>query len=93
MLVHADPLGIAASEEGGPGRRADGRGHHEVGELTAFSGEAVDVWSLDGVGAEAAEVSVSLVIGKDDDEVRLVSGAGDEAGDQKNEEENLAHEA
>ncbi|MFT6863092.1 MAG: hypothetical protein ACJAVK_001653, partial [Akkermansiaceae bacterium] len=92
MLVHADALGVAAGEEGGTGGGANRGGDHEVGELAAFGGEAVDIGGLDLGGAEAAEVAVALVIGEDDDEVGLVSGAGDEAGDQKNEEEDLAHE-
>lgn len=72
MTVHADSLWIAPGQESGPGRGAYGGGHHEVGEATALPGEAVDVGSFDCGGAETAEVAVSLVIGEDDDEVRLV---------------------
>ena len=80
MLVHADSLGIATREQGGPGWRANRGGHHETGELPAFLGDAVDVRGIDGLGTEAAQVAVTLVVGKDYDEVRLgrLQGARDE---------------
>lgn len=79
VLVHFDPLGIAAGEEGGTGRGADGGGHHETGKFASFFGEAIDVGGLDVGGAKAPEVAVALVVGEDDDEVWLFSGPGQEA--------------
>ena len=79
VLVHFDPLRVAAGEEGGSGRGADGRGDHEAGELASFLGEAIDVGRLDFGGAEAAEIAVALVVGEDNDEVGLFSGVGKKA--------------
>ena len=71
MLMHADALGVATRKQGGPGGCADRGGHHEAGELTTFLSYAVDVWGIDCLGTEAAEVAVALVIGKNDDEIWL----------------------
>ena len=43
----------------------------EVGQLEALGCELVEVWGFDGFGAKAAQVAVALVIGEDDDEVRI----------------------
>ena len=93
MLVHADALGVAASEEGGTRRAADWGGDHEAGELSPFFCESINVGCFDLGGAKAAKVAVDLVIGEDDDEIGLVSSVSDKAGKQKNKEEDLTHKA
>ena len=80
--MHADAFGVAAGEEGGAGGRANRGSHHEAREFSALGSEAVDVGSLDGLGAKAAEVAVALVIGEDDDEVGLVGGRRKEGEDE-----------
>lgn len=76
VLVHSDPFGIASRQEGGAGRGTDWRGDHEAGEATSLLGKSVNMWSLDRGGSEATKITVTLVIGKDDDEVWLFSRSG-----------------
>jgi len=69
--VHSDPFRVATSQERSSGWGANGRSDEEVGKASTLGREPVDVWSPDGFRSEAAEVVVTLVIGKDDDEVGL----------------------
>lgn len=61
---------VAASEEGGTGRRADRRPGMEVGEAHAFSGQVVENGRLYRA-AIAAEVAVAKVVDKQSDDVRV----------------------
>ena len=51
----------------------------EIGEPPPLAGEPVEVRCLKALGAEAADVAVSLIVGEDDDDigrpVRRASGA------------------
>ncbi len=86
-LVHAHPFRIAAGEQCRPRRRADRRGDHEAGEPAPFSGEPVEMRRADRLRAKAPEVAVALVIGEDDDDVRLRGGKGLSAGERDGCEE------
>ena len=76
VLVHSHPLGIAPCQESSPGGGAYRRGNHEAGELPALLGDSIDVRGLDSGRAEAAQVSVALIVGEDDDEIRLGGDGG-----------------
>ena len=69
MLVHADALWVTAGEQGCTRRCANRRSHHEARELTPFFGDAVDIGRLDGLGSETAQVAITLIVSKDDDEI------------------------
>ena len=70
--ANPDAVGIAARQQRRARRRADRLGHVEVGEPDALGGHAVEVRRLRtagiGPGAEAADVGVAKVVGKDDDD-------------------------
>ena len=75
-----DTLGIASCHEGGPRRAANRLGGVEIGESHTVGGEAVDVRRFDVFRSVTAEVSIPLVIGEDEDDVRRArSSAGPEA--------------
>ena len=65
---------VAAGHQGGTRGGADWIGRIEGGEHATFIGHAVNVWGFDVLGAEAAEVLVTLVIGEDDDEILSCGG-------------------
>ncbi len=71
VFVQSDALRVAPGEQSSTGRRADGAGHHEAGEPATFLRQAVEVGRLDRFRSEATKVVVSLIIGEDDDEIRL----------------------
>ena len=71
MLVHSDALWITARQQRRTRRRTHGRGDHETRELPAFGRQAIDVWRFDCLGSKAAEIAVTLVVDKDDDEIGL----------------------
>ena len=86
VLLHADAFRVATGEQAGTGRSADRARDHEVGELPAFLGQLVEMRGLDGLRSETAQVVVALIIGEDDDEVRLGRGAEREEGGEEEEE-------
>ncbi len=51
-----------------------------VGEAKPFTGEPVDVRSLDPLGAVAADIAVAEVVRVDQDDVRLGGAEGGEEG-------------
>ena len=69
--MHAHPLGVTAGEQSRTRRRAHWRGHHEACEFPTFLRDAVDIRCANGLGAETAQVAVTLVVGKNDDEIGL----------------------
>ena len=71
VLMHAHALGITTRQQRRARGRAHRRGHHKARELPSLFGNAIDVWCLDGLGTEAAQVTVPLVIGKNDYKVGL----------------------
>jgi hypothetical protein len=85
----ADAVRVAAGQQRGPGRRADGLGDVEVGEAHAVRREAVDVRGTDDLVAVAAEVGVAHVVGVHEDDVRRAVG-GEEGGYQEEEGESCA---
>lgn len=87
VFLHAHSRGVAAGEEGGTGGRADGAGDVEGGELAAFLGKLVEVGSVDGLGAVAAEVVVALVVGEDEDDVERCFGGDEEGGEEEGDNE------
>jgi hypothetical protein len=92
VLVHADPLWIAASEKGSARGGTDRGSDHEVRKFAAFFREAVDVGCFDFGGAKAAEIAVTLIIGEDNYKVGLFCSACGEAfegEDQKKEDFHL----
>ena len=67
--VDADPVGIAAGEQGRARGRTDRLGDMEIGEPPPFAGEPVEVRRLETLGAEAADVAISLIVREDDDDI------------------------
>src|SRR5690606_19874309 len=61
--------GVAPREQGSPGGGANGLCHMEIGKLYPFCGHSVEVGRLDVGGSEYADILVTLVIGKDDDNI------------------------
>jgi hypothetical protein len=76
MAMKSDALGVASGEESGARGCADGRGDMEVGETDAICCNGIDVRGLDGFRTEATEVAVALVIGEDDDDIRITRERG-----------------
>ena len=69
--MHAHPLGVTTGEQSRTRRGAHWRGHHEACEFPTFLRDAVDIRRANGLGAETAQVAVTLVVGKNDDEIGL----------------------
>ena len=69
--MHAHPLGVTAREQSRTRRRAHWRGHHEACEFPTFLRDEVDIGRANGLGSETAQVAVTLVVGKNDDEIGL----------------------
>ena len=76
VLMHPHPFRIAPSQERCSRGGAHRRGYHEAGELPPLPGDSVDVGSLDGRGAEAAQISVTLIISEYDDEIWFCVSGG-----------------
>src|SRR6185369_5348255 len=57
--LEADADGVAARQDRGPRRAADGLGDVEIGEPHPFAGHTVEVRRLDLLGSEAADVAVT----------------------------------
>ena len=74
VLMHAHSLGITTRQQRRTRRRAHRRGHHEARELPSLLRNAIDVWCLDRLRTETAQVAVPLIIGEDDHKVRLGGG-------------------
>ena len=72
VTVHSDALWVAACQQSCARWRANRAGDIEACELATLGSHLIDVGSLDRLGPKAPEVVVSLVIGEDNDEVRLV---------------------
>src|SRR3546814_10038891 len=66
------PIGVASREEGGPGGGADGLRRMEISKLYPFCGHLVEVGGLDIRRTEYTDILVTLVVGKDDDNVGLL---------------------
>ena len=47
-----------------------------LGEFHAFGGEAIDVWRVDFLLTEAADVAIAEVIGDEEDDVGFACGRG-----------------
>ncbi len=71
MLVHANAFRVATRQQRRAGWRADRTRNVEVGELSPFGCQLINVRRLDRLGSETTEVTIALVIGKDNDEVWL----------------------
>ncbi len=69
---------VAAGDERGARRRADGGIRVGLRELDARSGEAIDVWGGEIAAAVAGKIGVAEIVGHDEDDVRLRAGGGDE---------------
>ena len=69
MLMHADALWVTTGKQRRARWRTYRRSHHEARELTPFFGDAVDIGRLDGLGSETAQVAITLIVSKDDDEI------------------------
>ena len=91
MLVHAHPFRIATRQQRRARGRAHGRSHHKVRKPSAFGGNAIDVRRLDLGRTETTEVAIALVIGKDNDEVRLGVGRM-HSSNQRNDQEDRREE-
>ena len=73
---------VAAGHQRGARRSAERR-RIEVRKPHAFARQPVDVWGANIGGAVNAEVPPSLVVSKDDDEIRLLAGLRESAGNEQ----------
>ncbi len=69
---------ITAREDGVAGGGADRGGRIRIGKAATFCGEAVDGGGTDqfGISTKAAGAAVAVVIGEDDDDIRLFRSEG-----------------
>ncbi len=88
VLMHSHPFRIAPGQQRGARRRAHRRRDHEIREPPAFCRHPIDVGGFDLGRPEATQVSVPLVVGKDDDKVRLGIGGGLNQARQKARQKN-----
>ena len=69
-----DAVGITAGEQrrsrGGTDRLSDVK----IGESAAFAREPVEIRRLKSLGGEATDIAISLIVGKDDDDIRQPIG-------------------
>ena len=75
MLVHADPFWIATSKQRSSRRRTDGTWNVEACVLSPFCRELINIRSLDRLGTKTPEITIALIISKNNDEVRLIGNA------------------
>jgi hypothetical protein len=88
-------LWVLAGAESDPGGGADGRVDVEVGEATAFGGEAIDIRRGNEIIAEAAGVAVTHVVDEKDQDVGFGRGMDRCQENQKaarNKREGFAHD-
>ena len=78
-------MSVEAAGEGGQRGAAEGGGDVAAGEEGAAGGEFVEVGGLDLWVAHEAVVGPGVIVGDDEDDVRLVSG-GQSGGDDEGEE-------
>ena len=67
---HPAPQGITAREERGAARCADFGAGVKIGEPHALGGHAIDIRRADRRAAIAPEITVTLVVGKNNNDVR-----------------------
>ena len=68
--VNAESIWVAASEQAATGGRADRLRNVEVAEDAALRGESIKIGSDEPFRAEDTNVSVALVVGQNDDDIR-----------------------
>src|SRR5947209_390532 len=68
--VNAEAIWVKTGEEAATGGGADRLRDVEIAENAALGGEAIEIGRDEAFCAEDADVSVALVVGKDDDDVR-----------------------
>jgi hypothetical protein len=68
--VHTEAIRIATCEKTRSRSRADGLGSVPLCETSTFGSHAIEIGRLVAFRAVDSDISVSLVIGKDDDDVR-----------------------
>ncbi len=84
----ADAIGVAAGEQRGPRRRANGAIGPHRGEEHAFVRDAVDVGRFDVGRMISRDITVPVVIGQDHEEIRpRGSGAGRGQSDRECEQD------
>ncbi len=69
MLMHPNTLGITSRHQGSTRRSTHRRSHRKAGEFTPLGRQPVDIGSLDRFGTKTTQITISLVIDKDQDEV------------------------
>ena len=92
VMGHAGADGVATRHERGATRGTDFGGGIELREAQAFGGHAIQVRRLDGRMAVATEVTVTEVVGQDDDDVRLRGGVGSEGEGRQQGQQQGTHE-
>ena len=70
VVVQADPLRVATSQETRAGGRADARCRVEMGQLATLAGHPVEVRCAVQLRAERLGVPITEVVAENDDEVR-----------------------
>ena len=95
--LHAHPSRVTTGHESRSRRRADAGGDAETGQLHALSGHAVQMRRAIDLRSIAPQVSVSQIVGDDQDEIRLRfgpdHGAAKHAGQQDHAtSESLPHD-
>ena len=73
VLVHAHTFRITTCHQRRSGGRANGGGHHETREFSPLFCQTIDVGRLDRLRTKTTQVTVTLVIGKNNDEIGSLS--------------------
>ena len=88
MLMHPNTLGITSRHQGSTRRSTHRRSHRKAGEFTPLGRQPVDIGSLDRFGTKTTQITISLVIDKDQDEVGF--GSMGDMSSQKDTAQNRA---
>ena len=75
VLMHPNAFRITPRHQCRSRRRAHRRGNHEARELASLFSQPIDVWCLDRLRAKAAQITVALIVRKDDHKVWLPGGS------------------
>ena len=75
--MNAEPIRITSGKQATPGRGANGLSYMEVTKDRAFGGESIEVRSLETLRSEDADVSITLIVCENNDDVRKAGSVSD----------------
>jgi hypothetical protein len=76
-------VAVLAGEDGGAAGSADGVDGVTAVEADAFFGDAIDIWCFVDLAAVSADGVGGVVVGHDEEDVRMFGGEGEGAGEEK----------